>query len=425
MKISRTLALAASTAAVISLALAGCASPDADGGSGSGKTEVSFLTFTSPNLPKSFWEDQAAAIEKENPDISIKLLYTPDLDRQAYAKQLLASGQLPDVIWDAPLTDFVEAGALLPFPASAYDGIEAAEGFGAVDGKQYNLTSGAFMMNGLYYNPDAFAAAGISTPTTFAELKAAGPKLTAAGFTPILLQSSSDAWANEYLLDGFVDSDVISKNADWLKERKAGTVKFDSAEFRSAVQKFVDIRDAGMFNADALSLNYAQASTEWATGKYAMWPMGGWAASAATTGFTSGVFLTPGDENVIAVSQGASLYVSASTKHPDEAQKVAIGLATSVGYAESVMVSDGQLSVIKGGITPPAKTTQATLDTITLTEDSAFTRVWPFPTTISGDDAPPSGWGAEYNKAIEALIGGGSIDDFVAALDAKWDSLAK
>jgi ABC-type glycerol-3-phosphate transport system substrate-binding protein len=422
MKILRSVALAASAAAIVSLALAGCSGAPA---STDGKTEVTFLTFTSPNLTKSFWEDQAAAIEEENPDISIKLLFTPDLDRQTYAKQLLASGQLPDVIWDAPLTDFVDAGALLAFPASDYDQLEVPEGFGAIDGKQYNLSSGAFLMNGLYYNPDAFKAAGVDVPATFDELKAAGPKLSAAGFTPILLQSSSDAWANEYLLDGFVDSDVLAATPDWLKDRKAGDVKFDSAEFRSAVQKFVDLRDAGLFNADALSLNYSQASTEWATGKYAMWPMGGWAGAAATTGFTAGVFTTPGDAKVAAVSPGPSIYVSATTKNPEAAQKVALGLATSKGYAESVMVSDGQLSVIKGGITPPADTKPATLDSIKLVTDTSYTTVWPFPATVSGDDAPPSGWGAEYNKAIEGLLGGGSVTDFVTTLDAKWDELAK
>ena len=112
MKFSRKVALVASAAAVVSLALAGCSGTGAS--ESTGKTEVTFLTFTSPNLTKSFWEDQVAAIEKDNPDITVKLLYTPDLDRQTYAKQLLASGQLPDVIWDAPLADFVEAGGTAP-----------------------------------------------------------------------------------------------------------------------------------------------------------------------------------------------------------------------------------------------------------------------------------------------------------------------
>ena len=424
MKKSRNLALTAVAVTLVSLALAGCSSSGSSNVT-KAKTEVTFLTFTSPNLTKAFWQKQAAAVEKAHPDVSVKLLYTPTLDRQTYAKQLLASGQLPDVIWDAPLTDFVSAGALLPFPASDYKQLDAPAGFGAIKGKQYNLTSGAFMMNGLYYNPAAFKAAGISVPTTFEELKADGAKLKAAGYTPILLQSASDAWSDEYLLDGFVDADLISTTPNWLKQRKAGTVKFDSPEFRSAVEKFVQLRDAKFFNSDALSLNYAQASSAWATGKYAMWPMGGWGAAIATTGFTPGVFATPGDKAVVAVAQGASLYIAASTKHAAQAQEVALGFATSTGYAKSVMVSDGQLSVIKGGITPPAGTHQATLQTIKLVDGKSAHKVWPFPTTVTGDDAPPSGWGADYNTAIEALIGGGTIDDFVKTLDQKWDSLNK
>ena len=428
MRISRKIAVLTSAAAIVALVASSGTSASA-GSFGTtakpAKTVITFLAFTSPNITKSFWRKQAAAIHKQNPKIWIKLLFTPTLDRQGYAKQLLASGQLPDILWDAPLTDFVAAKALLPFPSSAYDKIDAPKGFSAIAGKQYNLTTGAFMMNNLFYNPAAFAAAGVSTPTTFAELMAAGPKLKAAGYTPILLQSSSDSWSNAFLLSGFVDSDVIAKNQDWIKQRKAGTVKFDSADFRSAVEKFVAVRDAGMFNADALSLNYSQASTAWATGKYAMWPMGGWVSAAATTGFTAGVFPIPGDNKVVAVEAGGSLYISAKTKHPAEAVTVAIGLANSTDYAKSVMVTDGQLSVIKGGITPPKGTHQATLDSIKLITNKAYTRVWPFPDTVSGDDAAPSGWVGEYNKAIEKLIGGGSVDEFVTTLDAKWDSLNK
>lgn len=423
MQFTRKLALAVATVAAASLALTGCTGGGSD--SSGEKTKVSFLTFTSPNLPKSFWEAQVATFEEENPDITVELLYTPDLDRQGYAKQLLASGQLPDVLWDAPLNDFVEADALLAYPKSAYEKIEVPDDFGAIDGKQYHLATGAFMMNGIYYNPDAFTAAGVEVPTTFEELKAAGPKLSAAGYTPMLIQSSSDSWANGYLLDGFVDSDVLAETPDWLAQRKAGDVSFDSSEFRSAVQKFVDLRDAGLFNSDALSLNYSQATAEWATGKYAMWPMGGWGAAVATTGFTSSVFPTPGNDPVLAVSPGPSLYVSATAKNPEAAIKVATFFAGSKEYAAGAIVTDGVLPILKEGFTPPADSPKASIETLDLIKNSGYKVVWPFPTTASGDAAPPSGWGAEYNKAIEGLLGGGSINDFVKTLDEKWDSLSK
>ena len=60
------------------------------------KTEVTFLTFTSPSLTKSFWATQAKAIEKANPGISIKLLFTPTLDRQGYACLLYTSDAADD-----------------------------------------------------------------------------------------------------------------------------------------------------------------------------------------------------------------------------------------------------------------------------------------------------------------------------------------
>jgi ABC-type glycerol-3-phosphate transport system substrate-binding protein len=391
------------------------------------KTEVSFLTFTSPALTKSFWQAQAKAIEKANPDISIKVLFTPTLDRHGYAKQLLASGQLPDVVWDVPLTDFVKAGALLPFPKSYYSKINVPSDFGAVNGKQYSLSSGAFMMNNMFYNIEAFAKAGVSVPKTFADLKAAGPKLKAAGYTPILM-NAADLWADEYLLDGFVASDVLAKSPNWLKLRKGGIVKFDSPNFRSAVQKFVDIIDADMINSDVMSLDWGKAVTAWSSGKYAMWPMGGWGGGAGykTNGFTAGLFPIPGNNQVVAVSPGPSIYVSSSTKVKNAALKVALGLANSKGYAESVMINDGQLSVIKGGIKPPKGTTKATLAAIKFASSKNVKKVWPFPTTSSGDDAPPSGWVGEYQNAIQGLLTGKtSVDAFVKTLDAKWDSLSK
>lgn len=435
MKITRKLASLTALSAAAALALSGCSqgtpevTSSSSGAAASETTvtetaEISFLTFTSPSLTKEFWEGQVANFESANPDVKVEILYTPDLDRHGYAKQLLSSGQLPDVLWDAPLTDFVEAGALLPFPDSAFEALSVPDNFGAIDGKRYHLSTGVFVMNGIYYNPDAFAAAGVEVPQTFAELKAAAAKLSAAGYVPMLLQSSSDSWANSYLLDGFVDSDVLANTPDWLGKRKAGEVSFSDADFRSAVQKFVDLRDAKAFNADALSLNYSQAVSEWATGKYAMWPMGGWGAGVPTTGFTSATMLTPGNNSVLAVSPGPSLYVSASTKYPEAAQRFAVFMSLSKEYAEGAIVADGVLPVMKDPIAAPEGTSNASKQALEFVANSSdYTVVWPFPVTASGDDAPPSGWGGEYNKAIEGLLSGWTVDKFVATLDDKWDSL--
>ena len=413
-------AVAAVTAAM-ALALSGCTPPPP-----AEEVKLSFLTFTSPNVTKEMWETAVAEIEAKYSDITIEILYTPDLDRQGYAKQLLASGQLPDILWDAPLTDFVDAGALLPYEASDFEGLNIPAGFNAVKGKQYSLANGTFIYPGIFYNPDVFEAAGVGVPTTFDELVDTAKAIKANGKTPFLLSSGSDTWSSEFLLNGLISADVLGSNPDWLIQRKADQVSFSDPEFVKAVDKFVKLRDDGFFNSDALSINYTQANAAWGTGDYAMWPMGGWGGGVKSDVFTPGVFSMPTDDGtaILPTVIGPSLYISATTAHPKEARKVAAALAGLSSLQASQMKNDAQFPVVDG-ITPPEGTTQATLDGLKLYEDKSIKQAYGFPNTVNGDDQPPSGWTGEYDKAIQGLLAGGSSADFVAALDDAWATLSK
>ena len=421
MKRARTAIAVAASAAAVAIALAGCA-PAAP----AEEVKLSFLTFISPNVTKEMWESAVADIEEANPNITVELLYFPTLDRQGYAKQLLASGQLPDIIWDVQLTDFVDAGALLPYEPSDLEGLNIPEGLNAVDGKQYSLSNGAFIYPGLYYNPDAFDAAGVSVPTTWDELLDAAAALKANGTTPFLISGGSDTWSTGFLMNSLISSDVLGKDPNWMIERKAGNVAFSDPEFLSVVEKFVEIRDAGFINSDALSINYSQANAAWATGDYAMWPMGGWGGGVKSDVFTPGVFAMPTDDGskILPTVFGPSLFISAATKHPVEARKVAVTLASLKLLQESQMLNDAQFPVVDG-VTPPDGTTQATLDGLKIYEDDSYTQVFGFPNTLSGDDAPPSGWIGEFDRAMQALVGGDTAADFVKALDDAWSTLSK
>ena len=424
MKRYRKAIAAGAVAALAAIAVAGCSSSQSP--SSGGKVELSFLTFTSPNVTKAMWESATAEIEKANPQIKVKLLYTPTLDRQGYAKQLLASGQLPDILWDAPLPDFVKAGALLPYQPSDFEGLDIPKDFNAVGGKQYSLSNGAFISPGIFYNPDAFKKAGVAPPTTWDELFSAADALKKSGSTPFLLSGGSDTWSTGFLMSAIVSADVIANNPAWMTERKADKVHFSDPQFVGAVEKFVKLRDAGYFNSNALSINYAQANAAWAKGQYAMWPMGGWGGGVKSDKFTPGVFAMPTDSGakILPTIVGASLYISAKTAHPAEARKVAVALAGLKSLQESQMKNDAQFPIVKG-ITPPAGTTQATLDGLKVYSDTSYKQVYGFPNTVTGDDAPPSGWVDEFNKAMQALVGGGSASDFVKSLDNSWAKLSK
>jgi ABC-type glycerol-3-phosphate transport system substrate-binding protein len=390
------------------------------------KVALDFLTFTSPNVTKALWEKAVAGVEAKYPNVKINLLYTPSLDRQGYAKQLLATGQLPDLTWDVPVNDFVKAGALLPFEEADLAELNVPKGYGTISGKTYNMWNGGFVLPGMHYNKAAFEKAGITAPpANYKEFVANLDKLKAAGYQPLQLQSGADTWAAGFLLSSIIDADVLGKTPDWVQQRKAGTVKFADANFVAAVEKFVALREAGYFNKDSLSLDYAKASTNWAAGKVAIWPMGGWAAAAAVTGFDVGVFTMPTDDGstVVPTSIGAAMYVSAKTKNPEWARKVAVALVTSPEWQAADMKFDGVLPVVSG-ITPLEGTPKAVLESAALAANSSANQVTAFGGE-NGDQAQPSGFSGEYGKAVQGLLAGGSAADFAANLDKQWDTLNK
>ena len=52
---------------------------------------ITWMMFETSNLPLSYWQDIVNRFEAKNPGITVTLLPSPTTDRDAYAKQLLAS----------------------------------------------------------------------------------------------------------------------------------------------------------------------------------------------------------------------------------------------------------------------------------------------------------------------------------------------
>jgi ABC-type glycerol-3-phosphate transport system substrate-binding protein len=384
--------------------------------------EIDFLTFQSPNLTAQFWEDQVAAVQKDYPNLKVNLLYTPGLDRQGYAKQLLASGQLPDVIWDVPLQDFVAADALLPYSDTDLGDIDAPADAGAIDGEHYSLTLGAQTIPMMYYNKTMFADLGVEVPATWDELTAAAEKIKAAGETAFLLGGGSDSWTSSILLDGIIDADVYSQTPDWMDQRKAGDVSFTDDDMRTAVTKWASLIKDGYTNDDALSLGYDQLSAKFAAGEGAMYPMGSWAGTTKAD-FEVGVFAIPTDDGSTVISQnfGQALAISAKTEFPDQARAFAVELATSVSAATAQLTSDSLIPTVKG-YEIPADVTPLIRETVELYNSADATYVKPFG-WAQGGDASPSGFDTAFSEAAQKVISGGSVDDFLEEADRQFDDL--
>jgi len=413
-------------AAAVVAALAGCSTQPAATTSGAdpqAKASITFLTFQSPNLTSSFWQQQVKDIQKKYPNLKVKIEYTPGLDREGYAKQLLATGNLPDVIWDAPLNDFVAAKALLAYPNSDLSGINAPASSGAINGKHYSLTLGAQVIPMVYYNKDVFKSLDIKVPTTFAQLEAAAAKIKAAGKVPFLIGGGgADTWTTTMFLDGMITNDVLGKDPNWQTQLKAGKVHFSDANFAAVVTKWKSLFTAGYFNSDALTLDYAQLGAAFSAGQGVMYPMGTWAGTTKAS-FNVGVFPLPGttSKKVQGLNYGQALYVSAKTKYPAQAQAFAVALATSKGPNLAQLNSDSLIPVAKG-ITVPSTTAPLIKATFDAYKTPGVTDVDPFEWT-QGADALPSGFNAIFDKGAQQLLAGGSVKDFLSSMDTQYASL--
>src|ERR1700745_1369117 len=73
---------------------------------------ITWMMFETSNLPLSYWQDIVNRFQAANPGITVTLLPSPTTDRDAYAKQLLASGQFPDVLQSITLQDYTSQGLL-------------------------------------------------------------------------------------------------------------------------------------------------------------------------------------------------------------------------------------------------------------------------------------------------------------------------
>ncbi len=150
---------------------------------------IQVWTGSSSPAENEFKEAQVAAFEEANPGIDIDLLISPDYGTQIQAA--LASGDYPDVftIGQFDFPSLADSGVL----SVAGDNIVDQEdvipsllaAFTDAEGNVYGVPKD-FSTLALYYNTDAFDAAGIDYPTaewTWEDMYAAAEAITAADIT--------------------------------------------------------------------------------------------------------------------------------------------------------------------------------------------------------------------------------------------------
>jgi multiple sugar transport system substrate-binding protein len=338
---------------LVAVSLAGC-SVKQDTGAGSAAKEISFLTFETPNLPPAYWDSAIKRVTDKYPDIKVTKLVAPTTQgRTPYAKQLLQSGQFPDVMIAVDPAGFAEAGNLYDWKADELADFQFPTA-NPIKGGHHQLPANTQTIPPVYYNKKMFADAGITvTPKTWTEFLAAADKLKAKGHQPFVIGGGKDGFPAVMLLTGVVSVDVYGKTPDWLTQRRADKVKFTDPDFQAAVAKFADLSARGYLDKTSVSRDYAATEQAFLDGKGAMYPMGNWFAANADTkkhDFDIGVFNFPSMDGklVVPAYTGGGMSVNAKSKNLDAAKRFAIAFQTDKGQIDASVKADGLVPAIKG-----------------------------------------------------------------------------
>lgn len=285
-------------------------------------------------------EDQAAmekifaAFTAKNPDITVKLQFTPDADYQNRLSTALRGGKGPDI---AQLKAY---GELQPLVDGGYldalnDSVPALKDFtpaalggsvGIADGKVYGVPYSTPVM-GVFYNTEIFEKNGIAVPKTYDEFVAACEKLKAAGVLPIAAGGANGSgWALE-INAGVVGPSVYG--AGFYDEMMSGKAKFTDPRYVKALEK---IKALQPYYSDGFAgVDYTTATQQFISGKAAMFFGGAWengSFKAQNPNLKFSIFPFPGDKAeaqpaVSAFSDGSYGLVSDSGNKEDATKVLA------------------------------------------------------------------------------------------------------
>jgi ABC-type glycerol-3-phosphate transport system substrate-binding protein len=395
---------------------------------------ITWMMFETPNLPLSYWQDIVNRFEAANPGINVQLLPSPTTDRDAYAKQLLASGQFPDVLQSITLQDYTSQGLLYAWtPADQASWNVLFPHAGQLAGKQYDIPNSSQVIPLIYYNKSVFAKLHLKIPTTWAQFLQICAKIKASGETPIAIGGSQDTWASWIFLGGMFSTDVLGQDPNWILERKQNKVHFTDPLVAKTFNAWAQLAKAGYFNKDALSLNYAALQQEFLDGKEAMYPMGTWAASATAVGaakFGVGVFRLPpfSGPPVQAVFTNGGAVVSAKSAHLDAAKKLAEFWSLDPQTNATLAKNDAGLIATKG-FKQPSGLPGVFYQTAALYQQKT-TKAHPLKNVDvmffnNGDRASVAGMDTYYAIAAQNIILGHSVQSQLKYLDAQWNKAAQ
>lgn len=316
----KSMPIAAALTSLAVLALGGCGNAADDSSSG-GPVKLAVVTGFSGG-DRAAYEGLIDTFNKTHSDIQVTMEVQPWDTIAQTLPSAWATGRGPDLAtpnFDPNIVaTYVDSESLLPIEkvGSGEGEIDVDNLFPAaissftVDDQLYAVPANVATLQ-LYYNKTLFAAAGITAPpTTVEEFRDDAEKLTGDGVYGLSLaeRETIQMWP---ILQWLTGGDIV--DAD-------NCAVIDSPESVAGLESWASlVTDGGA----PVGLTGAESDSLFSAGKAAMQLNGPWAAAGYTdAGIDLGVAPVPvGVNGPVTLGSTVPWAISASTKHPDEAQE--------------------------------------------------------------------------------------------------------
>ncbi|MFN3723256.1 MAG: ABC transporter substrate-binding protein [Paracoccaceae bacterium] len=235
-------------------------------------------------IPLAAMEALIADFEAANPDIDVQL---NNFDHEGYKTAIrnFLTADAPDLAnWYAGnrMAPFVAAGQFADVSdvwesAGLNDALSSAKASMTIDGKQWGVPY-TYYQWGIYFNKDAYAAAGVEVPSTWAEFVSNCEKFTAAGVDCVTTGSKA-LWP----IAGIFDYLSLRTNGyEWHMDLTAGKVDWTDQKVKDVFAEWAKILPHTTKNHAAI--DWQDAAALLVQGKAANYVMGNFAVGTFKEG---------------------------------------------------------------------------------------------------------------------------------------------
>ncbi|KZE41090.1 ABC transporter substrate-binding protein [Microbacterium sp. T32] len=269
-------------AAVAALALAGCSDPGAGGGGNAGPSDWPAQDTKLDGTTLTIW---AAQNSNKVPDSVVKgfeaatgatvdVVTIPDPYEQSVQTKV-ATGDKPDLAFWQPtasqLTALNASTNLQPLDGAPFIDAytpELKDITGILNGTRYAALITTPAVEGVYYNKEVFAKAGITkTPGNWDEFLADARQLKAAGVTPFFDFGGGTPWATQWWVQ--VQLADAAKAGLWDRVNK-NEEKFTDPTIQGAIDTYQGLIQEGLFNANLTTAKFEDQGPALLSGQAAM-----------------------------------------------------------------------------------------------------------------------------------------------------------